>query len=284
MQTRHLFSADKIRDFEKEYDLKVNLSISQTKALEVSNQTHLTFEQLDDIITSLPDMFIEETLGKIQPISVSLFVENDALWEIMKRKTDYPDKMLPMATIPWFYWDSDAISSQNPTGVVRRAYNDIDIRVTQSQIVIQGTGGNFCGLVDNRIVDPDARSVPIIVPKWGGKKHLVPNYECENLRISINRQSAKTSLYPVPYPDFDYRYSESPKVINMHGMEIECPGDNIKLKVSSGRNLQMNGRAQLVFGKQLPEQDDDSPKNDLVYHVWLRFLERLLDRGATSYK
>ncbi|MGY5853480.1 MAG: hypothetical protein RTU92_07955, partial [Candidatus Thorarchaeota archaeon] len=199
MQTRYQFSTEMIQDFEKEYDLKVNLSVGQVKALESSNDIHLTFKQLDEIITSVPDTFIEETLRRIQPISISLFIENDVLWELMKRKTDHPDKMLPMATIPWFYWDSDAISPKNLTGVVRHLHNDIDIKVTQSQIVIRGTGGNFCGLVDSRIVDPDAHSVPIIVPKWIGKKHLVPNYECENLRISIVKQSAKTSLYPVPY-------------------------------------------------------------------------------------
>ena len=118
-------------------------------------KTPILAEQMMNIVDQLyPDensrvKFLEEKTEFFQPISLSLYVLNDDLWKIMVRKEEHPDRMLPMTTIPWFYWEKEAETRGNPSGVRRVSDSNkpLKVKLRRDSLLIRGGGGDFCGLL-----------------------------------------------------------------------------------------------------------------------------------------
>ena len=215
MLTRHEFSRKAIQDFSKQYGVTISYSKEQTSKLAEDGRTPLLINQLSDIVDQLCGdevslkKFIGEITTKLHPISLSLYVLNDDLWKIMTRKHELPDKMLPMITIPWFYWEMEAEERKNPSGVRKNedSVQPLSIDINKDVLKISGEGGDFCGLLEGRIVDRFKGVRPLIIPGSTGPKKTVPSYEAQFIQIIININASKTILYPIPEKELDYNFS-----------------------------------------------------------------------------
>ncbi len=280
MSTRHEFSKEAIQDFCDQYGVTITYSKEQTSKITDGGCTPLLISQISDIAdqlcadeTSLKK-FIEEITTKVHPISLSLYVLNDDLWKIMTRKHELPDKMLPMITIPWFYWEKEAEERTNPTGVRRKedSAHPLTINIEKGSLKISGNGGDFCGLLEGRIVDRFKGGRSIIIPASTGPKKTVPNYEAQFIQINININSSETLLYPIPKKELDYNFSEHPKVFYNHGVQIIADGKDVVLKVGNRRNTELRGKVLIFIGKDFEQNNDSS--NLLLFHVWLSILNK----------
>lgn len=279
-KTRHEFSKKTIQDFSNQYGVTITYSTEQTSKLMDGGRTPLLFKQISDIGDQLCTdkaslkKFIEEITTKLHPMSLSLYVLNDDLWKIMTRKDELPDKMLPMITMPWFYWEKEAEGRKNPSGVRRKedSAHPLIINIEKEVLKISGKGGDFCGLLEGRIVDRFKGVRSIIIPASTGPKKTVPNYESQLFQVTINIKSSETLLYPTPRKELDYNFSEHPKVFYSHGIQIIAEGKDVVLKVGNRRNTELRGKVLIFIGKDF-EQNDDSG-NLLLFHVWLSILNR----------
>ncbi len=280
MSTRHEFSKKTIQNFCNQYGVTITYSAEQTTKLTDDGRTPLSINQMADIVDQLCKdeaslkKFIEETAVKLQPISLSLYVLNDDLWKIMTRKHEHPEKMLPMITIPWFFWEKEAEGRMNPSGVRRRedAVRPFAIKIEDEVLTISGEGGDFCGLLEGRIVDGYKGVRPILIPSFKGSKKTVPNYESEFIHIIINTNSLETLLYPIPKKELDYDFSEHPKVFYTHGIQICADGKDVILQVSNRRKTELRGKVLIFIGKDF-EQKEESSKL-LLFHVLLLVLNK----------
>jgi len=280
MSTRHDFSNEEIQDFCNQYGVTITYSSEQTSKLTDDGKTPLLISQISDFVDQLCSdeaslkKFIEEITTKLFPISLSLYVLNDDLWKIMVRKHELPDKMLPMITIPWFYWEQEAEERKNPSGVRRKEdpVQPLTIDIEKEVLKISGKGGDFCGLLEGRIVDRFKEGRSILIPGSTGPKKTMPNYEAQFIQINININSSETVLYPIPKKELDYNFSEHPKVFYTHGIQILAEGKDVVLKVGNRKSNELRGRVLIFIGKDFGENDESS--NLLLFHVWLSILHR----------
>ncbi len=280
MSTRHEFSKKAIKTFCNQNGVTLNLNAEQTSKLTVDGKTPLLFDQITDIADQLcPDddsrkKFIEERSTELHPVSLSLYVLNDDLWKIMSRKHEHPEKMLPMTTIPWFYWEKEAEGRKNPSGVIRKedSGRPLTIKFEEEVLKISGNGGDFCGLIEGRIVDRYKGIRPLIIPGSTGPKKIVANYESQFIQISINIKSSETRLYPVPEKELDYIYSEHPRVFFDNGIQITLDGEDVVLKIGKRKETKLRGKVVIFIGKDF--EDIDESVNLLMFHVWLSMLNR----------
>ncbi len=200
-------------------------------------------------------------------LSITVFVVNDMLWEIMRHKRLHPDRMLPMVTFPWFYCDVAETGSEG--AVVRR---DMDCPLLSLDeaggLVIRGRGGNFCGLVEARVLEQKGR--PIILPAAPGNRDPVPNYQLADICLILRPGRRNVTLYPEPDKRFDYRFSESPKVYYKYGLRVTTDGSYVLLSTDRATTRQLRGEVTVLFG-MVPDGPDESP-----VHSWLRSLEKHL--------
>lgn len=281
MSTRHEFSEKTIQNFSDQYGVTINLTSEQTSKLTDDGKTPLLIEQLQDLAAQLcPDdfrlkKFIAERLTELHPVSLSLYVLNEDLQKIMSRKHEHPEKMLPMTTIPWFYWEEEAEGRKNPSGVRRRedSGRPLTINIEKEVLKISGNGGDFCGLLEGRLVDRYKGVRPIFIPGSTGSKKTVANYDSQFVQISINIQSSKFDLYPIPEKELDYIYSEHPRVFYNHGIQITADGEDVSLKIGNRRETKLRGKVLIFIGKDFEENDESS--NLLLFHVCLSLLNRI---------
>ncbi|MHA1613521.1 MAG: hypothetical protein ACTSYJ_01675 [Candidatus Thorarchaeota archaeon] len=280
MSTRHDFSNEEIQDFCNQYGVTITYSSEQTSKLTDDGKTPLLISQISDFVDQLCSdeasfkKFIEEITTKLFPISLSLYVLNDDLWKIMTRKHELPDKMLPMITIPWFYWEQEAEERKNPSGVRRKEdpVQPLTIDIEKEVLKISGKGGDFCGLLEARIVDRFKEGRSILIPGSTGPKKTMPNYEAQFIQINVNINSSETVLYPIPKKELDYNFSEHPKVFYTHGIQILAEGKDVVLKVGNRKSNELRGKVLIFIGKDFGENDESS--NLLLFHVWLSILHR----------
>jgi hypothetical protein len=280
MSTRHEFSGKVIQNFCDQYGITINLTAEQTSKLADDGKTPLLFDQITDMAHQLcPDgasqkKFIEEKSTEFHPVSLSLYVLNDDLWNIMSRKNEHTEKMLPMTTIPWFYWEKETEGRKNPSGVIRKedSVRPFTIKFEEEILKISGNGGDFCGLLEGRIVDRYKGIRPLIIPGSTGPKKIVANYESRFVQISINIQSSETRLYPVPEKELDYIYSEHPRVFFDNGIQITVVGEEVVLKVGKRSETKLRGKVIIFIGKNFEEISESGSL--LMFHVWLSMLNR----------
>ncbi|MHA1927363.1 MAG: hypothetical protein ACTSV2_02155 [Candidatus Thorarchaeota archaeon] len=276
MSSRHEFSNKVIEDFCNQYGVTITYSEEQKSKLTDGGRTPLLINQISDIVNQLCTdevslkKFIEEMTTKLHPISLSLYVLNDDLWKIMTRKHELPDKMLPMITMPWFYWEKEAEGRKNPSGVIRKenSVHPLTVKIEKEVLKISGSGGDFCGILEGRIVDSFKGVRPLLIPGSTGPKKAVPNYESQFIQVMINTSSPL--LYPIPMKELDYTFSEHPKVFYNHGIQIIAEGKDVTLKVGNRRNTVLRGKVVIFIGKDFEQNDESS--NLLLFHVWLSIL------------
>ncbi|MFW9805835.1 MAG: hypothetical protein ACFFFK_03840 [Candidatus Thorarchaeota archaeon] len=281
MSTRYEFSKDAIQNFSTKYKVAINLTAEQTGKLTDFGKTTLLVEQITDILDEMcPDAnslknFLEQKSEELHPISLSLYVINDDLWRIMSRKQKNPETMLPMTTIPWFYWEKNAESRQNPMGINRLDYPSFPFttRFKDGVLTFSGRGGNFSGLIEGRIVDPHKGIRPMFIPGDTGTKKAVANYESEIVRIKINSRSSQLTLYPVPVKNLDYFYSEHPRVFYDHGIKIDADGEDVSLKVGKRQETTLRGKVMIFIGREFGEIPDS--EEVLLFHTWLSTLMKI---------
>ena len=130
MSTNIEIDSESLAKFCDEFGVRINYTLEQSQNLRTQGKTKLSVDQVENIAqqicvdTDCLAKFIEQKSVAFQPVSMSLFVINDALWKIMGKKDDHPDKMLPMSTIPWFYWEKEAEDRKTPFGVRRLEVSD----------------------------------------------------------------------------------------------------------------------------------------------------------------
>jgi hypothetical protein len=281
MSTNFEFDYESIARFCNEFGVTIDYTLEQSQNLKAPGKTKLMVDQLEGLAKQIcgdvacQKEFIEKRSASFHPVSMSLFVVNDALWKIMARKDDHPDKMLPMTTIPWFFWESDAESRKTPLGVRRLEDPDkpLKIDIDGDILTISGNGGDFCGLLEGRIADRQTRIRPLFIPGSTGPKKNVAKYESQYVSIKIDTSSTHMALYPVPEKEFDYIFSEHPRVFYDHGIVLSTEGENVKLKVGNRKETALLGKAMIFIGK--PFKDSEMSDQILSFHVWLSILKQL---------
>ncbi len=280
MSTRHEFSRKAIQNFCDHYEVTINLNSEQESKLSDEGKTTLLLDQIKDISDQLCSdgvnlkKFIKQRIAELHPVSFSLYVINDDLWKIMSRKNEHPEKMLPMTTIPWFYWEEESESRKNPSGVIRKEDSNrpLTINIEKEFLKISGKGGDFSGLLEGRIVDKHKGVRPIFIPGSTGPKKMVAKYDSQFVQISINIHSSDIKLYPTPEKELDYIYSEHPRVFYDHGIQISTDGENVALKIGKRRETKLRGKVLVFIGKDFEQEDESSDL--LMFHVCLTMLNR----------
>jgi len=281
MSTNVEIDSESIANFCNMFGVSIDYTPEQAHKLKTHGRTHLLVDQLEILAQQIctddacRKEFIETRSTSFHPVSMTLFVVNDALWKIMDRKDDHPDKMLPMTTIPWFYWEREAESRETPLGVRRLEDPDkpLKIDVDGNILKISGNGGDFSGILEGRIVDSRRGIRPLFIPGSPGSKKNMAKYESEFIEIKIDISSTKMVLYPVPEKEFDYIYSEHPRVFYDHGILLSTDGENTKLKVGSRKENTLRGKVRIFIGKAFKESEKS--EDILTFHVWLSMLKQL---------
>ncbi|TFG33849.1 hypothetical protein EU527_06360 [Candidatus Thorarchaeota archaeon] len=281
MATRYEFDYKYIERFCINNQITLNLNQEQLNHMTTTGTISLLVEQISDIAEQLcPDKesqreFFEQQIRDYHPLSLSLYVLNDDLWKIMSSKNKYPDRMLPMITIPWFCWQEEEVSKKNPSGVKKQEdpSNSFCMMLDKGILTVSGNGGDFAGLLEGRIVDQHKGIRPLIIPGSFGSKDIVANYESRTIHLKIRTQSLKTELYPKPLEELDYFHSEHPRVFYEHGIQLTLKGEDVNLKVGARRDTTLRGDVLVFLGKDFREETDSI--KILMFHLWLSILNRI---------
>ena len=285
MQIHHEFDQNAIDYFSKITGHRFDLTNEQILNLSDSGVTELVPQQMSDTVEllsptqSLKEKFVIDKFSEIGPVSFSLYLTNPDLWKMMKKKAKHQERMYPMITVPWFYWARESVTRQNPFGVVRHELSDLNLSPfdTQKRFVFYGRAGNFCGLIDSEIEEYRSKGRPIIIPSLPEKSMIIPNYEFTKFRIYLDLEDITTKLYPEPNIEFDYSFSETPKLFYNQGLLIHTKGQAIRLS-TGGISSHLRGDASLYFCWN----PDEHPEHALLAHVWLWTLNSVLRNKSNT--
>ncbi len=275
------FSSEKMNEYLEFRDIPMDRrGLRMDELMERSTQS--TSALLDRVVDhlvagseSLVEFVIDEA-RKHQPMSFSLFVVNPQVWQLMEKKSEHRDRMLPMCTIPWIHYSRASKTVSNPFGITRTKNTGLEFRFDprSNLLYLKGEGGDFSGILEETVVEEMLSARNILVPKIKAGNTMVPVYSSKIIRVGIPLDKVKITKYPHPHKEFDYRYSESPKVFYSDGIEMSAIGENIRLKVSANREQRLRGAVFMLLGYRLPDDASDIKRID--YHVWLTALARLL--------
>jgi hypothetical protein len=280
VSTRYEFSSNAINYFEGHTGISLHLLDEQQRSLDDRGCTSLSLDQLLDAAQALdrennPWEYVRREAKKFAPLSLSLYVFNQAVWRLMTKKIVNQETMLAMATIPWFSWDKESENKQNPFGAKRDTHHDsiIDIQPNKS-LKISGMGGNFCGIIDGRIAAQRRAGRPILIPSLPESGKLVPYYEPDDIGVMLSMEGLSSSLYPIPDKRIDYSFSEHPRNFYDHGIQISADGSIVKLQIGKKKPQPMYGEVIVLLGKAW---DATMPEEKVVhYHTWLAVLHQLI--------
>ncbi len=274
MSSQFSFTGEMLREFETEFDIGIMdlfsgptiaraeeaVILSKSHILEITERLGSTGRYQDIVVNLQPDS---------PSVSMSLFVMNDATWKLMEKKDENQDRMLPMTTIPWFYWDEKA---QNKWGAKRsdEARSHVQIDSQRQTLTISGDGGDFCGVVTRSALEERFSPWRIVIPELPASSKMVAKYESARIHLSIDYTNAKCVLYPQPRKELDYTFSESPKVFFYHGLELILDGSDTILKVGTRKETRLKGEVRILIGR--PSNNIPSKGSILGYHVWLNAL------------
>lgn len=281
MSTRYAFSQNDLEQFEQISGQRLDLTKEQFDMLEDKAATTLTTQQLRRISENLAGElsihdFVADLTSRFQPLSMSLFVFNDLLWKLMEKKEDSIDTMYPIVSIPRFYWKESAINPKNPFGVQREPTSNLSLTIEpHKSIVLNGLGGEFCGIVEGQLVGRKIEAKPILAPTLPGMKEKVPKYDIQNIEVRLSVGNLRTNLYPRPSKAIDYTFSEHPKVFYEHGLSVLSEGSQVQLRIGNGRAHPLHGEVILLLGRRL---EPETPGHDIIsYHAWLNAFAGLLE-------
>lgn len=280
MSTRYLFHQEDLEQFEQIHGQILGLTKEQYEILGNKSGTTLTRGQLhlmSEILAGNQTIteFVNNLADRFQPLSMSLFVFNDSLWKMMEKKPESMNTMLPMATIPRFYWKESSITPKNPYGVKRDLNSSLSLNIEPHQsIVFQGVGGDFCGILEGHLVEQEIKARPVISPTFPGIKEKAPKYETRDIEIRMQFGNLRTNLYPDPSKSIDYTFSEHPRVFYEHGLSVSSEGMLVQLGIGNKRAQPLHGDVILLLGKRW---ESDAPGHEILfYHVWLNAFSVLL--------
>jgi hypothetical protein len=269
-----------INCFEEHTGIALHLLDEQQRSLDDRGCTSLSLNQLLDAARALdqknnPWEYVRREAKEFAPLSLSLYVFNEAVWKLMTKKVVNQETMLAMATIPWFYWDKEAENERNPYGAKRdtRHNSIIDIQPRKS-LKITGIGGNFCGILDGRIATQRRVGRPILIPSLPESGKLVPYYEPDDVSVVLSVDGLSSSLYPIPDKRIDYSFSEHPRNFYDHGIKISADGSIVKLQTGKKKAQPMYGEVMVLLGKTWNAIMSD--EKVVQYHIWLAVLHQLI--------
>jgi len=280
VRSRYAFPLDDIEEFENHYGASFEISddqIAEEKGRFVVRPTLDQFMTMSNILIGNDNnqTFLRRGTTEFSPFSVSIFVFNDAVWKLMSKKEESPDTMLPMTTIPRFYWDREAIGPNNPHGVRRDMHTSFQFTLEPDQaLFIQGSGGDFCGILESSLASHKMEARPLFAPRIQGPVNFVPKYDFEEIALTIRTGDLKKELYPLPQKDIDYTFSEHPQVFYEHGMAITTNGSNVQLKIGKKRPQQLFGKTLVLIGKKW--ETGTKGQTIIEYHVWLSLFSHML--------
>lgn len=113
----------------------------------------------------------------------------------------------------------------------------------------------------------------MFIPGSTGPKKNVPKYESEYVQIKVDTSTTQIVLYPIPQKEFDYIFSEHPKVFHDHGILLSTDGENVRLKIGSRKENILRGKVMIFIGKDFNETENSD--KILTFHVWLSMLKQL---------
>ncbi len=262
--------------------IDIPLIPEQRTNLRKLGKTSLRIDQMEQVVTGLcPDadelgQFILKEGKRLQPLSLSLFVINDMVKKLMRRKPRHPHAILPMVTVPWFYWKQSAVDRNNPFGIVRHKNTGVEIELDakKEMLVFSGTGGDFAGILEAQVAEGVWSSRPLIVPGSLPNRQPVPAYQRKHIKVGVNLGAQRVTLYPKPRRDLDYTFSESPRVFAVHGAEIAGAGQAFRLKTGTRSETALRGNVLMLIGRRPEREQPDAIS--LTFHIWLAALARLL--------
>ncbi|MFW9920261.1 MAG: hypothetical protein ACFFED_11720 [Candidatus Thorarchaeota archaeon] len=274
MSSRFSFTGEMLNQFESEYEIEIMDLISGPSIAMSDDEATLKEEQMQEIIHRLGATGkYQDIIVNLQPrspsISMSLFVLNDATWKLMEKKEDGQDRMLPMTTIPWFYWNEKA---QNKWGSMRfgDAESKVQVSTEKKQLMITGEGGDFCGIVAKSALENRFSPWRIVIPELPSSSKMVTKYESARIKLLLDYSEAECRLYPHPRKNLDYTFSESPKVFYYHGLELVVDGKDTLLKVGNRHETKLHGEVHIFIGR--PSENIANKGSILGFHIWLNAL------------
>ncbi|MBS3795410.1 MAG: hypothetical protein KGY80_10955 [Candidatus Thorarchaeota archaeon] len=280
MPSDYIFTERAIREFEEKQGISISLDSQNLQEIQNYGGTHLSAKKLRNILESANEKplshYVNDESKTVSPISVSLFVINDALWRIMEKKRHHADKMNPMITFPWFHWDIDP-SGEGKEGKIIRNSNSSgieDVIVEHNVLTIAGFAGDFAGVLEERIVREGGRRTPILVPTGFGSKELISKYNLEATEITVNLDLCEAQLYPTPHLSFDYRFFENPEYIHNHGLGISSVSGAVSLSTAGSNPVTLEGITTIYVCKRMKNLHDTS--TPLKYHLWIAALYELI--------
>lgn len=266
-------NASAYRQLEEEYQINLGLTSEQVHELEEDKAILLSEEQLNFIIDQLIESnglenYLQNQVKDITPVSLSLFIINDNLWKMMKRKSWDTDKMLAMSIIPLCTWDQKEEKTSNPKGVKRWEIGQNSMYLlfdSEFKIRIKAEGGDFSGFIEQS---------QLAMRKFGmlESRKLVPNYSFEKLEIDVAMTRAQIKSNPTPRDDFDYDFSESARTFYEHGFAIIVPGEDVVLSVGKRKPCKMLGEAHIMVGIRTTKHENHY--RALKMDIWSRALRR----------
>ncbi len=258
----------------QKYELDIQFSSEQEELFRSKKCVVLSPEQMDDLVQQISSRygisdFLVESAANIPPVSMSLYVLNDALWKMMERKPWDEDKMLAMSTIPLCSWDKKKESTSNPKAVKRWEHgsNKMVFKSTPPTISIAGDGGDFCGFIEQSMITSR---------KFGltETRQLIPNYQFMGIEVNVQLSEADAQIHPLPMQNLDYDFSVSAKEFHDHGVHLTIPGKHVTLDVEKRKPAKLMGETHILIAAAI----DSEPQQfrELLADIWFWTLYRLL--------
>ncbi len=264
---------DMIQDFESLYGITIR-DLFESSIHGGFESCNLSDNQIETVLRRCektdPSRDVLDLLHPTQPsVSLSLYVINDATWRLMGKKETHSDRMLPMVTIPWFYWDE---ASRDKSGAVRYKETICNIQLDPDRLLLsaKGEGGDFCGIVSRSALKKSFSPWRVLIPEIPDSDSRSPNYEWARISLKVKYKDASCTLHPHPRKDLDYTYSESPKVFYDNGIEIATQGENVRLKVGKRPETSLAGNVLVLIGR--PSKGVSDLGSVLGYHLWIHAL------------
>jgi hypothetical protein len=271
------YLAKSYNEFIEKYNIELDLTQEQLDSIDAGDNIKLDDTQLDRLAEQLVayeeiDEFIKDNCRALLPISFSLFVVNDKLWEMMKKKVWDPEKMLAMCTVPLCTWDKDYETTSNPKGIRRWPIkpNTLDIHFdNMTKLEIRGEGGDFSGFIEQSHLS---------TRKWGfpDSRRLIPNFIFQSIHIEALLGRAAIEISPEPREDFDYDFSDHARVFFEHGFVAHIPGEDVILQVGKGKPNRMAGDVYLLIGNRFIEKE--TQEQTLLADIWLKLFKKRMTR------
>lgn len=263
------YRANAYATLEEAFGIDIGLSKGQNDALQNDEAVVLTPQQLDKVVDHLVSTsFLRDYSNNLSPLSMSLFVVNDALWKMMEKKLWEPEKMLAMTTFPICSWNPRVEKTSNPKGVKRGDTHPGELTITEEPrftLTVKSEGGDFGGFIEQS---------HLTARKWGvpESRRFIPTYTFCEATIDAVLERALVEIHPQPRDMFDYDFSESAKVYHEHGVLLSLSGEDVILTIEDRKPAQLKGEVYLLIGTRV-DQDKDEYRG-LLADLWLWSLAR----------